>query len=108
MRPLGEISRAALRSAWDVAVERAKQPVPGATVRDLEARLVPAGIGRTALRNTVKNLARLGHLRPVGQVRVVGSSRSMVAYAPALCAPDVRTHHDAGAALASITRAWVG
>ena len=45
-------------------VERA---LPGATRRELEARLVPAGLARPAIRHTLQNLARAGWITEVGR-----------------------------------------
>lgn len=106
MRPAGEISRA-VRSAWDEAVKRATRPVQ-ATSHDVVGWLVPQGVGRKAVMNTLDNMARAGHLRPMGTVRVAGSSRPLVVYLPAWQAPAEPPQFDANAALAGITRAWVG
>lgn len=104
MRPAGEISRA-VRSAWDDAINRATAPVR-ATSRDVVGWLVPKGVGRTAALNTVKNMARAGHLRPVGTVRVPDSARPLVAYEPAWHGTPRAA--DACADLALITRTWAG
>lgn len=106
MRPAGEISRA-VRSAWDDAITRATQPVP-ATSRDVATWLVPTGVGRAAVRHTVDNMARAGHLQRVGTVRVPGSCRPLVAYLPAWGPAAEPRQAAPGAALACITRAWVG
>lgn len=107
MRPAGEIRRAALQAAWDVAVERALQPVPGATRADVLARLVPKGVGQRAAIFTWKNLVRAGCLRPVGKLQVPGSLRPMQAYVPV----GERTTAPAPACpalqLGGVTRAWV-
>lgn len=109
MRPRGEISRATLQAAWDLAKARAHEAVPGATYRDIQALLVPQGIGRQAVRDTVKNLRRLGHLQPVGPVRVAGSPRALVAYAPTTPQQAAASRQaEPGLLLAGITRAWVG
>lgn len=105
MRPAGEIRVAALQAAWDVAVERALQPVPGATQRDVLARLVPKGMGRNAVRFTWKNLVRHGHLQLVGQLRLPDSPRALQAYVPAA---QSRPHTaDRTADLMQVTQAWV-
>lgn len=109
MRPAGEIRRAALQAAWDVAVERAMQPVPGVTRADVLARLVPKGVGRRVAVATWENLVRAGQLRPVGKVRLPDAPRPLQAYLPV-------GERSASAALASacpaqqlggVTRAWV-
>lgn len=104
MRPAGEISRK-LRSAWEAAVQRAGAPVR-ATSRDVVGWLTPQGVGAGAARNTVKNMARAGHLRPVGAVRVPDSCRPLVAYEPNW--PGTGRQAEAPADLSLITRAWIG
>jgi hypothetical protein len=90
MRPAGEIRRAVLQAAWDVAVQRAMQPVAGATQIDVVARLVPhQGMTRRSVKFTWQNLLRSGHLQPVGQLRLPDSPRALRAYVPAApCASD--------------------
>jgi len=105
MRPPGEISQA-VRDAWKRAAIRAvdggTDPLH-ATSRDVASWLVPRGVGRTAVVNTVKNLARAGHLRPVGTTRVAGCCRPLTVYAPAWGdAPPA----DPAADLAASIRAW--
>jgi hypothetical protein len=103
---LGEISRMVLAQAVHMAAERAQAPLRGATTwRDLEPRLVAQGVGTKALRHTVKNLARLGHLQPAATVRVPGVSRALQAYLPAAPA-EARQAPSAAQQLADITRHW--
>lgn len=106
MRPAGEIRRAALQAAWDVAVERALQPVPGATRTDVVARLVPAGVGRRVAVATWENLVRAGQLRPVGKMRLPNAPRALQAYVPVI---DRAAPMQACPAqqLGGVTRAWV-
>jgi hypothetical protein len=103
MRPAGIIRRAALQTAWDLALARSTSPMPGATSRDIVASLVPLGYGREAVRNTVKNLTRAGTLRPVGSLRVADSNRQLVVLAPAALLPQVCTP---GADLARALHGW--
>lgn len=104
MRPAGVIRRAALQTAWDLALERATSAVPGATSRDIVASLVPKGYGREAVRNTVKNLTRSGALRSVGRVSLAGSMRPLEVLVPAQYMPTPEP--DAGRALAGALRGW--
>lgn len=108
MRPPGEIRRAALAAAWDVAVARASQPVPGATWRDVAAVLVPQGVATRVARDTWKNMVRSGALRPVGTVRVPDSARALQAYAPAGLSPCGQAAPLLDMALGAALRAWVG
>lgn len=109
MRPPGEIRRAVLQAAWAVAVEKAMDPVPGATWRDVAARLVPHQIAPRAVHYTWKNLARSGELRQVGPVRVPGSARQLVACVPAMLgAPVERAGQGLEPAVALALRAMVG
>ena len=119
MRPQGEIRRAALHAAWTVAVERAMQPVPGATVRDVVPRLVAQGVGQQVAVATWKNLVRAGALRPVGQMQALSDGRRLQAYCPTPqqgpglaprgsqgCAQDSAQRREQGIALAAVLRAW--
>jgi len=78
VRPASEIRVAARRAAWE-AVSQLQRAV---TWRDMEARLVPTGVGRQAVKFTVKNMARSGELAPADLVRVQGSSRLLRSYMP--------------------------
>lgn len=101
MRPPGEISMA-VREAWQRAAQGAGRMVP-ATSRDVAGWLVPRGVGRKAVATTVKNLARAGHLKPVGTQRVAGVCKPLTLYAPAWGdAPQA----DPAADLAATMRAW--
>jgi hypothetical protein len=101
MRPPGEISKA-VRDAWQRATQAASAPV-AATSRDVVTWLVPRGVGRRAVLNTVKNLARAGHLKPVGTQRVPGVCKPLTLYCPAWGdAPAA----DPAADLAATMRAW--
>jgi hypothetical protein len=107
MRPPGEIRRATLHAAWEVAVERACTPVAAATRRDVELRLVPAGVARHAVKHTWENLVRAGLLQPVARVRLPDSPRQQMAYAPVVAvAADSGTAH--GDALGMLSRAFFG
>lgn len=110
-RPRGEIAQQALQAAWELARERALQPAPGGTVRCLEQRLVQAGVGRQVARFTVKNLARAGHLVPVGVMHLEGSPRALTALAPAgassTAAPSCGGVAERSAALLAVAGAWV-
>lgn len=101
MRPPGEISQA-VREAWRRAAEGAAQPVV-ATSRDVASWLVPRGVGRKAVANTIKNLARAGHLKPAGTTRVPGVCKPLTLYAPAW--GDAQ-RADPAADLAATIRAW--
>lgn len=87
MRPPGEVHQAIGRAAHALAAERAVVPrysvsgeaVAGNTWRELSAR---ACVGFSAGRTTVKNMARSGVLSAVGAMRVEGSRREMLLYAP--------------------------
>lgn len=112
MRPLGQINQA-LRAAWHRAAQTDGRPVPAYTSRDVVQWLVPQGVGQGAARNTVKNLARAGQLRPVGTVRAPGSCKPLVLYLPAWAEagePQAgqRAAPDPAAELAAVTRSWRG
>lgn len=86
MRPHGPIRQAALRAAWEVVGSRADQP--WVTRHDLEQRLVPAGVGRRAIKFTWENLLRSGALRRQGRVFVPTLGRQVLACEPvALAGP---------------------
>lgn len=80
MRPHGPIRQAALRAAWDVASARGDQP--WVTRHDLEQRLVPAGVGRRAVKYTWENLLRSGALQRQGRVWVPAVGRQVQACLP--------------------------
>lgn len=107
-RPRGEIAQRVLQAALELAVERALQPAPGGTVRCLEQRLVQAGVGRQAARFTVKNMARAGHLVPVGRVQLAGCARPLTALAPAGLAVSADRGTVCGAELLAVAGGWVG
>jgi hypothetical protein len=103
MRPPGTIRRALRQIAWDLALERAQQPLGGLTFRDLGERGAAQGIGRTAVRRTAENMVRSGELQPLPQtVRVPDSARPLQLYRPADPAP-VRE----ACPLQSLMRSWV-
>lgn len=101
MRPPGEVRQAVLHTARGFAQRRAGEPVPGAVWREVAAHLVPQGIAERAVRDTWKNLVRSGWLRPVGQVRMSGVSRSLLA-----CAPAVPVCREAPADVGAVLRSW--
>jgi hypothetical protein len=108
MRPAGDIREAARAAAWEAAANRGDKP--GVSWRDLESRLAPQGVGRSAVKHTVKNMARSGELSPAGWVRVPGVSRSLRAYlpvTPAAAAEAARRSPHAGA-LDQLGRALFG
>lgn len=109
-RPAGEIRRAVLKTAWELALERATQPAAGVTQHDVMLRLVPKGVARRSVKWTWENLARAGQLRPVGKaVQVPGSARPMQPYLPVLEAADRGPRAslaDAAAELGAVLRAW--
>ena len=82
MRPAGEIRQAVLSTAWELAVERAMQPIAGATQHEVAARLRPKGVAPRAVRWTWDNLVRAGQLRPVGPVLHPQLGRTVQACAP--------------------------
>lgn len=104
MRPAGEIRRAALQAAWDVAVERSMQ---GATRADVVARLVPQGVGRRVAVATWENLVRAGQLRPVGKMRLPDVRRPLQAYVPVGDRCTASQQACPAQALGGVTRAWV-
>lgn len=103
MRPAGEISQA-VRDAWQRAAQGNAGPLR-ATSRDVVGWLVPRGVGRAAVLHTVKNLARAGHLKPVGTCRVADSCRPLTLYAPAWGDAPLP---EPSADLAAVTRSWRG
>jgi hypothetical protein len=95
MRPPGAIRCAVLNAAQALAAERGQ----GATWRDIGLR---ASVGLLAARRTVENMARVGALRPGGQVRVQHARRPMTLYLPATPTPAA----DPGASLDALLRNW--
>lgn len=59
------------------------QEVVGVTYLDLEAQLVPQGVGRKAVRRMLEQLARDEVLHRVGDARLPHSRRPLGLYAPA-------------------------
>jgi hypothetical protein len=100
MRPPGEIRHAVLHAARGFAQQRARDAVPGAVWREVAAQLRPAGIAEHAVRDTWKNLVRSGALQPVGEVRVSGVSRALLACAPA------PAHGPAVPDVCAVVRGW--
>ena len=95
MRPHGEV-RAALRCAAESLSERMPH---GLTYRDL----AEAGrVGYQVARETCRNMARSGELKPVGTRQVQGAKRPLKTYVPAWCAGQ----HDASRSLAAAMGTW--
>ena len=95
MRPAGEV-RAALRSA---AESLAARMTGGITYRDL----AEAGkVGYSVARETCRNMARSGELKPVGTRQVQGAKRPLKTYVPAWCTG----RHDASRSLAAAMGTW--
>lgn len=105
MRPAGDIRRAARQAAWDAAAAGGGVPI---TWRDIAHRLVPHGVGREAVRTTVKNMARAGDLVPAELVRVQGSSRPLRGYVPADAVPPLARPVPAADAFKALTSAFYG
>lgn len=108
MRPAGEIRHALANAAELLVLERIAQPivtVTGAKVagghwREIAQR---ACVGWDIARDTIKNMARAGHLRPLGFVRVSWSKRPLAVYAPA----GYVMHESAPFALDDCMRSWL-
>lgn len=95
MRPAGEV-RAALRSA---AESLAAHMAGGITYRDM----AEAGrVGYQVARETCRNMARSGELKPVGTRQVHGAKRPLKTYMPAWCV----TQQDASRSLATAMGTW--
>lgn len=103
MRPPGEIRRLTLGALAELAREHREHERRGATWRDAVQRLVPQGVAPTAVRHTLKNLARSGAIRPVGKVTVPDSARPLTAWEPS----PRQAAADPVQALAGVTRGWV-
>jgi hypothetical protein len=107
-RPMGEIGQAVLKTAWEVALERARHPMPGVTQHDVMARLVPKGVARRSVRWTWQNLVRSAALRPLGKaVQVPGVPRPVQAYVPVDRGQRAGSGNTCAAAeLGAVLRAW--
>lgn len=85
-RPAGPIRQAVALTA-ERLVEAPDGPRyggrPAVTYQDLQAHLVPAGVGRKAVRTTLARLVRDGALEFVAEVTLEHSRRPLKAYAPA-------------------------
>ena len=96
MRPAGEVRRALLQAAADLAV-----PGQGATLREL---VVQAQVGAPAARSMVRDLVRCGALRIVRHRRVDYRNRPVAEYAPPASAGGCGVM---GGDLGGVVRAWV-
>lgn len=106
MRPPGQIRLMTMEAMTQLARERRDQERRGATWRDALQRLVPQGVSRDAVRNTVKNLARAGQLKPVGTVTVPDAPRPLVAYEPVHSQADAAARCGGALPLMRVTRGW--
>lgn len=75
MRPLGEISRALLGAARELAT-----PDQGPTLAELAAH---AQVGKDAAEKTIKNMTRHGRIRIVRTRKVAYRNKPVAEYAPA-------------------------
>lgn len=75
-RPAGEIRMMLFEALRELCPTRAEL----VTQRDVAAKLIPRGVGRTAIRRTHEELVRSGRLAPVGSKRVPDSCRPLTLY----------------------------
>lgn len=99
MRPPGDIRQALASTAAAIV------PTQGpASWRDLA---VASGVGYTAARQTVENMARAGDLAVLGTQRRPHSRRPVNVYAPADRTTRPAAAADSSAALAGVMQVWV-
>ena len=100
-RPAGELRQARADAARKLEAQRLASAHRGATWRDLAAQ---AGVGYSAAKATVHNMARAGELQRLPHtVRTAHSRRPMALYAPAQPCQQVAA---GGSGFEGLQRAW--
>ena len=104
MRPAGELRQALAAAARKLEAQRMASAHRGATWRDLAAH---AGVGYSAAKQTVRNMARAGELKRLPEdARTSYSRRPMALYVPAAPAPAAPQQPTRSEPLDVLLRAW--